>query len=225
MWRSIDRRTSSGLSWISTFRDYLGFGSCMIQALAVQYMHIWNRWYRSLTWSCLLRSFARWLDWCCLCRYLPSDVMLPCVGIRYFFTPPTRIFSDSPVIRHFNWNIWHIIRWTRWYHCRSSSLNMRVLAITTIFTVLASVTVAIRLWTRFRIVKSPGYDDLLIISALVCMKSSWVDWKGLNYLYFGANANMFGLDMFHLVLRLHPCRYVSRALWFITNTANKAFLL
>jgi hypothetical protein len=45
---------------------------------------------------------------------------------------------------------------------------MRVLAITTTFTVLASVFVAIRLWTRFRIVKSPGYDDLLIIFALIC---------------------------------------------------------
>ncbi|GLI76887.1 hypothetical protein PoHVEF18_005165 [Penicillium ochrochloron] len=45
---------------------------------------------------------------------------------------------------------------------------MRVLAITTTFTILASVTVAIRLWTRFRIVKSPGYDDLLIVSALIC---------------------------------------------------------
>jgi hypothetical protein len=45
---------------------------------------------------------------------------------------------------------------------------MRVLAITTTFTVLASVFVAIRLWTRFRIVKSPGYDDLLIVFALLC---------------------------------------------------------
>ncbi|KAF3390266.1 hypothetical protein F1880_009230 [Penicillium rolfsii] len=48
---------------------------------------------------------------------------------------------------------------------------MRVLAIITPFTVLAIVFVAIRLWTRFRIVKSPGYDDLLIVSALVCLRS------------------------------------------------------
>jgi hypothetical protein len=45
---------------------------------------------------------------------------------------------------------------------------MQVLAITTIFTVLAGLFVAIRLWTRFRIVKSPGYDDLLITFALMC---------------------------------------------------------
>ncbi|KAJ5153320.1 uncharacterized protein N7482_009798 [Penicillium canariense] len=44
---------------------------------------------------------------------------------------------------------------------------MRVLLITTLFTVLASLFVAARLWTRFRIVKSPGYDDLLVLFALL----------------------------------------------------------
>ncbi|CEJ57260.1 hypothetical protein PMG11_05960 [Penicillium brasilianum] len=45
---------------------------------------------------------------------------------------------------------------------------MRVLEITTAFTVLAAVFVAVRLWTRCRLVKSPGYDDLLIVFALIC---------------------------------------------------------
>ncbi|KAJ5459772.1 uncharacterized protein N7458_001324 [Penicillium daleae] len=45
---------------------------------------------------------------------------------------------------------------------------MRVLPITTIFTILATLFVTVRLWTRFRIVKSPGYDDLLIFFALIC---------------------------------------------------------
>ncbi|KAJ5111305.1 hypothetical protein N7532_001840 [Penicillium argentinense] len=44
---------------------------------------------------------------------------------------------------------------------------MRVLIITTIFTVLAALFVAIRLFTRVKLVKNPGYDDLLILGALL----------------------------------------------------------
>lgn len=44
---------------------------------------------------------------------------------------------------------------------------MRVLIITTIFTVLAILFVAIRLFTRVKLVKKPGYDDLLIVAALL----------------------------------------------------------
>lgn len=44
---------------------------------------------------------------------------------------------------------------------------MRILGIITPFTVLACLFVALRLWTRYMLVKSPGYDDLLILCALV----------------------------------------------------------
>ncbi|KAJ5114991.1 hypothetical protein NUU61_000750 [Penicillium alfredii] len=44
---------------------------------------------------------------------------------------------------------------------------MDVLAITTTFTSLAVVIVALRLWTRFRLAKTPGWDDLLIGGALI----------------------------------------------------------
>ncbi|KAJ5965480.1 hypothetical protein N7481_012194 [Penicillium waksmanii] len=45
---------------------------------------------------------------------------------------------------------------------------MRVRAISTIFTVLSALFVAFRLFTRVKLVKKWGYDDLLIIAAWVC---------------------------------------------------------
>ncbi|KAJ5538507.1 hypothetical protein N7494_007986 [Penicillium frequentans] len=45
---------------------------------------------------------------------------------------------------------------------------MRVLAITTSFTILSTLFVSIRLWTRFKLVRSPGLDDLFIFAALLC---------------------------------------------------------
>lgn len=45
---------------------------------------------------------------------------------------------------------------------------MRVLVITTIFTILAGLFVAIRLFTRIKLVKKWGYDDLLIVAAFLC---------------------------------------------------------
>ncbi|KAJ5119753.1 hypothetical protein N7448_010422 [Penicillium atrosanguineum] len=43
---------------------------------------------------------------------------------------------------------------------------MQVLPVTTALTILAILLVAIRLWTRIRLIKSPGYDDLLVTLAL-----------------------------------------------------------
>ena len=48
---------------------------------------------------------------------------------------------------------------------------MYVLTISTIFTGLAALTVALRVYTRFRLIKSPGVDDLLILVALVCISN------------------------------------------------------
>ncbi|KAJ5652021.1 hypothetical protein N7507_009447 [Penicillium longicatenatum] len=45
---------------------------------------------------------------------------------------------------------------------------MRVFVISTIFTILAALVVSIRLWTRFKLVRSPGLDDLFIFAALLC---------------------------------------------------------
>ncbi|CAI7677917.1 unnamed protein product [Penicillium pancosmium] len=45
---------------------------------------------------------------------------------------------------------------------------MRVRVITTIFTVLSALFVAFRLFTRVKLVKKWGYDDLLIIAAWIC---------------------------------------------------------
>lgn len=45
---------------------------------------------------------------------------------------------------------------------------MRVRVITTIFTVLSALFVAVRLFTRVKLVKKWGYDDLLIIFAWFC---------------------------------------------------------
>ncbi|KAJ5725855.1 uncharacterized protein N7483_007212 [Penicillium malachiteum] len=44
---------------------------------------------------------------------------------------------------------------------------MRVVIISTIFTGLATLFVALRLWTRFKLVHSPGYDDILIVGSLL----------------------------------------------------------
>ncbi|CAI7577610.1 unnamed protein product [Penicillium glandicola] len=44
---------------------------------------------------------------------------------------------------------------------------MYVLIVTSIFTGLATLCVALRLYTRFRLVKAPGLDDLLISAALL----------------------------------------------------------
>ncbi|KAJ5296753.1 WD40-repeat-containing domain protein [Penicillium atrosanguineum] len=59
---------------------------------------------------------------------------------------------------------------------------MQVLPVTTALTILAILLVAIRLWTRIRLIKSPGYDDLLVTLALVClpliMTSSGMETEG-----------------------------------------------
>ncbi|KAJ5289104.1 hypothetical protein N7478_002134 [Penicillium angulare] len=44
---------------------------------------------------------------------------------------------------------------------------MRAVVISTIFTILATLFVALRIWTRFKLVHSPGKDDLLICCALL----------------------------------------------------------
>jgi len=46
---------------------------------------------------------------------------------------------------------------------------MHALPIATVFTILAILFVLVRLWTRIGLVKSPGYDDLFITLALVCL--------------------------------------------------------
>ncbi|KAJ5820143.1 hypothetical protein N7474_005734 [Penicillium riverlandense] len=45
--------------------------------------------------------------------------------------------------------------------------SAHTLPATTTFTCLAAFVVAFRLWTRFRLVKSPGWDDMLILVAMV----------------------------------------------------------
>ncbi|KAJ5555143.1 hypothetical protein N7535_007586 [Penicillium sp. DV-2018c] len=45
---------------------------------------------------------------------------------------------------------------------------MYVLSVTVVFTALAAVTVALRLYTRFFLVKAPGLDDAMIVPALAC---------------------------------------------------------
>jgi hypothetical protein len=52
-------------------------------------------------------------------------------------------------------------------------LNMRAVVISTIFTVLVTLIVAIRLWTRFKLVHSPGKDDFLIFCALISSILFW----------------------------------------------------
>lgn len=42
-----------------------------------------------------------------------------------------------------------------------------VLVIITIFTCLAALVVTVRLWTRLGLIKAPGWDDMLILNALV----------------------------------------------------------
>ncbi|KAJ5197938.1 uncharacterized protein N7498_007055 [Penicillium cinerascens] len=44
---------------------------------------------------------------------------------------------------------------------------MNVLPTTTVFTILAILFVLVRLWTRIWLIKSPGYDDLLVTLALL----------------------------------------------------------
>jgi hypothetical protein len=44
---------------------------------------------------------------------------------------------------------------------------MYVLIVSTIFTVLSTICVVLRLWTRFWLIRAPGLDDLFITGALV----------------------------------------------------------
>jgi hypothetical protein len=44
----------------------------------------------------------------------------------------------------------------------------RALGITTAFTVLATIAVALRLFTRFRMVRTAGWDDGMSFMSLVC---------------------------------------------------------
>ncbi|KAJ5357560.1 hypothetical protein N7541_004718 [Penicillium brevicompactum] len=44
---------------------------------------------------------------------------------------------------------------------------MYILTITTIFTALATLTVILRLFTRFYLIKSPGFDDVLVVGATI----------------------------------------------------------
>ena len=53
---------------------------------------------------------------------------------------------------------------------------MYILTITTIFTALATLTVILRLFTRFYLIKSPGFDDVLVVGATVCT----VNLRGLS---------------------------------------------
>jgi hypothetical protein len=46
---------------------------------------------------------------------------------------------------------------------------MYVLIVSTIFTVLATICVVLRLCTRFWLLRAPGLDDLFISCALVCV--------------------------------------------------------
>lgn len=46
-------------------------------------------------------------------------------------------------------------------------------AIFSIFTGLATVAVALRLITRLRVVRTAGWDDWLIVLALVCYSLCW----------------------------------------------------
>lgn len=46
-------------------------------------------------------------------------------------------------------------------------MTARILGITTALLVLSTLTVALRLYTRFGIVRTPGWDDALIVAAVV----------------------------------------------------------
>ena len=46
---------------------------------------------------------------------------------------------------------------------------MYVVIVTSAFMGLATLTVALRLYTRVYVVKAPGLDDLIIIGAFVCI--------------------------------------------------------
>ncbi|KAJ5623281.1 hypothetical protein N7490_011886 [Penicillium lividum] len=46
-------------------------------------------------------------------------------------------------------------------------MAMRIFIISTIFTILSTLFVLIRLWTRFKLVRSPGKDDIFIVAALL----------------------------------------------------------
>jgi hypothetical protein len=76
---------------------------------------------------------------------------------------------------------------------------MYVLTISTIFTGLATLTVAIRLYTRFYLIKSPGVDDLLIFGALVRMRhDTLVIW---NHEYQLLNSDVYSSSLtFHSTL-------------------------
>lgn len=52
--------------------------------------------------------------------------------------------------------------------------RMYVVIVTSVFTGLALYVVALRLYTRFYLVKAPGLDDLIIFCALVCTSICFV---------------------------------------------------
>ena len=46
----------------------------------------------------------------------------------------------------------------------------QVLGITITFPALALITVILRLYTRFLVIKNPSYEDIFIVIAMVCCK-------------------------------------------------------
>jgi hypothetical protein len=65
---------------------------------------------------------------------------------------------------------------------------MYVVAITSVFTGLAFLVVALRLYTRIYMVKAPGLDDLLMSCALVCTSICYVYREGIHKVW-EPNAN------------------------------------
>lgn len=52
--------------------------------------------------------------------------------------------------------------------------------LTSVFTGLAALSVLLRLYTRFYLVKAPGLDDLIILVALVCTSICYVYHKDMR---------------------------------------------
>lgn len=56
---------------------------------------------------------------------------------------------------------------TAFGQCGGSSMGPAILAVTWVFTGIATLVVMCKIWARFKIIGQTGFDDLLTVVALV----------------------------------------------------------
>lgn len=130
--------------------------------------NIWNRQYLRYTFLSIIEDIIQALSLRISFKLHSFTLNLPSDWVHTLVYFAIQMNWYVPALKNVSVYIVKVIRWLWKYYNVWSTLKMRVLAITTIFTILSAIFVSIRLWTRFKLVRSPGLDDLFIFAALVC---------------------------------------------------------